>query len=109
MKNQKLGEFEELVLLAIGALQEDAYTVSIQQILEEYATRSTSMGAIYTSLERLTKKGYLSSKMSEPTAERGGKSKRVYQVTYAGEVALRDTQAIRDSLWKQFNWSPSWG
>ncbi len=109
MKNQKLGEFEELVLLAIGALKEEAYTVSIQQILEEHTSRSTSMGALYTSLERLTKKKFLSSKMSEPTTERGGKSKRVYQVTYTGEVALRDARAVRESLWKQFNWSPSWG
>lgn len=109
MNTQKLGEFEELVLLAIGGLKQEAYTVSIQQLLEAHAKRSVSMGALYTSLERLRKKGFLSSKMSTPTAERGGKSKRVYQVTYAGECALRDAQAIRDSLWNQFNWSPTWG
>lgn len=109
MSKRKLGEFEELVLLAIGGLNYEAYTVSIQQILEVHTNRSVSMGAIYTSLERLSKKGFLSSKMSEPTAERGGKSKRIYQVTYAGESALHEARMIRESLWKQFNWSPSWG
>ena len=109
MIKNKLGEFEELVLLAIGGLSDEAYTVSIQQLLETHANRSVSMGALYTSLERLTKKGFLNSSMSEPTPERGGKSKRVYQVTYAGEVALRDAREIRESLWRQFNWSPSWG
>ena len=109
MSNQKLGEFEELVLLAIGGLDDEAYTVSIQQLLENHASRSVSMGALYTSLERLTKKGFLSSTMSEPTAERGGKSKRIYKVTYSGETALQEARMIRESLWKQFNWSPAWG
>ncbi|MFV1885159.1 MAG: PadR family transcriptional regulator [Balneola sp.] len=109
MEKQKLGEFEELVLLAIGGLVDEAYTVSIQQLLENHTSRSVSMGALYTSLERLSKKGFLTSTMSEPTPERGGKSKRIYQVTYAGETALREARMIRESLWKQFNWSPSWG
>lgn len=109
MSKQKLGEFEELVLLAIGGLKKEAYTVSIQQLLETHTSRSVSMGALYTSLERLTKKGFLSSAMSEPTAERGGKSKRIYQVTYSGESALREAQAIRELLWNKFNWSASWG
>lgn len=109
MSSPKLGEFEELVLLAIGGLKEQAYTVSIQQVLETHTNRSVSMGALYTSLERLTKKAFLSSSMSQPTSERGGKSKRVYLVTYAGEHALRNAHAIRTSLWNQFNWSPAWG
>lgn len=106
--SNKLGEFEELVLLAIGGLKEEAYTVSIQQILESHTERTVSMGALYSSLERLTKKGFLSSQMSEPTPERGGKSKRIYTVTYEGEVALRETRAVRDRLWNLFNWSPAW-
>ncbi len=109
MTKHKLGEFEELVLLAIGGLDEEAYTVSIQQLLESHTNRSISMGALYTSLERLTKKGFLSSSMSEPTTERGGKSKRIYQVTYEGETALREVKSVREQLWKLFNWSPAWG
>lgn len=109
MSKRKLGEFEELVLLAIGGLDDKAYTVSIQQLLEYHTNRSVSMGALYTSLERLGKKRFLSSNMSESTAERGGKSKRIYQVTYAGESALQEARMIRESLWKRFNWSPSWG
>ncbi|MBO6522776.1 MAG: helix-turn-helix transcriptional regulator [Balneolaceae bacterium] len=108
MGKNKLGEFEELVLLAIGGLDNEAYTVSIQQLLEAHTNRSVSMGALYTSLERLTKKGFLKSSMSKPTAERGGKSKRIYRVTYAGESALQEARMIRDSLWKKFNWSPAW-
>lgn len=108
MSNHKLGEFEELVLLAIGGLKQEAYSVSIQQLLEAHTERTISMGALYSSLERLSKKGYLESEMSEPTPERGGKSKRVYTVTYEGEVALREAQAVRDKLWELFNWSPAW-
>lgn len=108
MSNHKLGEFEELVLLAIGGLKQEAYSVSIQQLLEAHTRRTVSMGALYSSLERLSKKGYLESEMSEPTPERGGKSKRVYTVTYEGEVALRETQAVREKLWNLFNWSAAW-
>lgn len=109
MGDHKLGEFEELVLLAIGGLKQEAYTVSIQQLLETNTRRTISMGALYSSLERLSKKGYLESEMTEPTPEPGGKSKRVYSVTYDGEVALREAQAVREKLWNMFNWSPAWG
>lgn len=108
MSNHKLGEFEELVLLAIGGLKEEAYTVTIQQLLESETERSVSMGALYSSLERLSKKGFVRSAMSEPTSERGGKSKRVYNVSYEGEVALQEARAIRNRLWDMFNWSPAW-
>lgn len=109
LKNQKLGELEELILLAIGCLSHEAYTVPIQQLLEETTGRVISMGALYTSLERLRKKGFARSQLTEPTAERGGKSKRVYEVSFEGEKALKETRAARDVLWKRFNWSPAWG
>ena len=109
MKNTKLGELEELVLLAIGGLREDAYTVSIQQFLEEHTGRSISMGAMYTALERLSKKGFSTSEMTDPVAERGGKSKRIYEVTYEGERALREAHDSRLVLWRKFQWSPAWG
>jgi len=107
-KTQKLGELEELVLLAIGGLSDEAYTVSIQQLLESTTGRVVSMGALYTSLERLRKKGYADSTMTQPTAERGGKSKRVYAVTFEGERALKETRAARELLWNKFNWSQAW-
>lgn len=107
-KDQKLGELEELILLAIGCLNSEAYTVPIQQLLESTTGRVISMGALYTSLERLRKKGFTTSKLTEPTAERGGKSKRIYQVSYEGERALKEARAARDLLWNQFSWSPAW-
>ncbi len=107
-KQQKLGELEELILLAIGCLGSEAYTVPIQQLLESTTGRVVSMGALYTSLERLRKKGFAISKLSEPTSERGGKSKRVYSVSYEGERALKDTRAARDLLWNKFKWSTAW-
>ncbi len=108
MTVQKLGELEELILLAIGGLREEAYTVSIQQFLEKHTNRSISMGALYTSLERLSKKGFATSEMTNPVAERGGKSKRVYEVTYEGECALREAHDSRLTLWNKFQWSPAW-
>lgn len=108
-RSKKIGELEELILLAIGGLSNEAYTVSIQQLLESTSGRVISMGALYTSLERLRKKGYATSEMSKPTAERGGKSKRIYKVTYEGEQILHETRAVRDRLWNQFKWSPAWG
>ena len=108
LKQQKLGELEELILLSIGCLGEESYTVPIQQLLETTTGRVISMGALYTSLERLRKKGFALSSMSKPTAERGGKSKRVYSVTYEGECALKEARAARDQLWNRFNWSSAW-
>lgn len=106
--SKKLGELEELILLAIGGLSDEAYTITIQQSLESVSGRIISMGALYTSLERLRKKGYATSEMSKPIAERGGKSKRIYKVTYKGEQALHAVRAIRNQLWNQFKWSPAW-
>ncbi|NET33657.1 MAG: PadR family transcriptional regulator [Cyanothece sp. SIO1E1] len=107
-KSQKLGELEELILLAIGCLSDEAYTVSIQQLLESTTGRVISMGALYTSLERLQKKGYANSTMTQPTGTRGGKSKRVYNVSFEGERALKETRAARELLWNKFNWSQAW-
>ncbi len=74
-KQQYLGEFEEIVLLAIMRLRDNAYGVTIWQTVEEVAERPTSIGAIYTTLERLEQKGFVSSWQGEPTAQRGGRAK----------------------------------
>jgi PadR family transcriptional regulator, regulatory protein PadR len=84
-----LGEFEQLVLLAVLRLGDDAYAVPIRRIIEEAAARSVSRGALYTTLERLEAKGLLASRMGEPTAERGGRARRYHSVTPAGLRALR--------------------
>jgi PadR family transcriptional regulator PadR len=84
-----LGEFEQLVLLAVLRLGDEAYAVTIRRSIEEAAARTVSRGALYTTLERLEVKGLLSSRMGEPTADRGGRARRYHRVTAAGMRALR--------------------
>jgi DNA-binding PadR family transcriptional regulator len=83
-----LGEFEQLILLAILRLGDDAYGVSIRAELAERAGRTVAPGAMYTALERLEVKGLITSRMSEPTPQRGGRAKRHVTVTAAGMAAL---------------------
>lgn len=100
MKGDHIGEFEELVLLAVQGLGDDAYGVSVQQLLEQETTRSVSLGAVYAALERLEAKGLLRSRMTPGAAVRGGRSRRAFVPTAAGVRALRSMQQVRDRLWK---------
>ncbi len=95
-----LGEFEELVLLTIASLGEDAYGVAVQQDMEQRSNRSISIGALHSTITRLEEKGYLQSWLGEPTQERGGRRKRFFEVTHAGKVALHQMKDQRDELWK---------
>ncbi len=95
-----LGELEELVLLTISSLGEHAYGVSIQQSLEEKCQRTLSIGALHSTITRLEEKGFVKSWMGGATAERGGRSKRYFEVTQAGKAALSETKALRDELWR---------
>jgi PadR family transcriptional regulator, regulatory protein PadR len=99
MKKSKdnIGEFEELVLLAILKLGSSAYGVSISDTLEE-ADRAVSIGALYTTLSRLEEKGLISSWVGEPTRERGGRAKKFFKVEATGERALREAEASRRKL-----------
>jgi PadR family transcriptional regulator, regulatory protein PadR len=83
-----LGEFEQLILLAILRLRDDAYGVSIRAELADRAGRNVAPGALYTALERLETKGLIRSRMSDPTPQRGGRAKRYVTVTAAGRHAL---------------------
>jgi PadR family transcriptional regulator, regulatory protein PadR len=94
-----LGEFEELVLLTIAALGDDAYGVSIQKDIEERCNRSISIGALHSTITRLEEKSYLRSWVGGATKERGGRSKRYYEVTQAGRKAVSETKNLRDELW----------
>lgn len=95
-----LGEFEEAVLVAVFRLRDNAYGVTIRRFLEEEAGRSTSIGAVYTTLERLEKKGFVSSWQGESTPERGGRAKRYFQIEGAGVIALNNTREMRSKLWE---------
>lgn len=88
-----LGEFEQLILLAILRLREDAYGVTIRAELAARAQRTVAPGALYTALERLEIKGLIASRMSDPTPQRGGRAKRLVTVTAAGMEAL--TRALQ--------------
>jgi PadR family transcriptional regulator PadR len=94
-----LGEFEELVLLTIAALGNEAYGVSIQKNIEERCNRSISIGALHSTITRLDEKGYLKSWVGGATKERGGRSKRYYEITQAGRKAVAETKTLRDELW----------
>ena len=81
----KLGAFEEMVLLAVGFLKDDAYGVSIKEILEEKTGKTPSIGALHSALYRLEEKGFLTSNEGGATNERGGRRKKYYQLTAAGQ------------------------
>jgi len=93
---QSLGEFEQLVLLALIRLGADAYGATILREIEERAKRSVSVGGIYTTLERLERKGYVRSAVGGPSPERGGRRKKFYTLLPAGRRVLRHSlEAIR--------------
>jgi PadR family transcriptional regulator PadR len=94
-----IGEFEELVLLTIAVLDEDAYGVAIKENIEKRTDRSISIGALHSTITRLEEKGLLKSWLGDPTQERGGRRKRYFQLTNLGKSALREMKALRDELW----------
>lgn len=94
-----LGEFEELVLLTIATLGDDAYGVAIKEDIETRTDRSLSIGALHSTITRLEEKGFIKSWLGEPTQERGGRRKRHFQLTNDGKVALHKMKELRDELW----------
>ena len=101
MKGTYLGEFEEIVLLAVGILQEEAYGVSIRKEIESQTKRNVNIGAVHTALQRLEEKEFLKSKFGEATEVRGGKRKRLFSLTAYGIKALREAQGLRSQMWMQ--------
>ena len=94
-----LGEFEELVLLTIATLGDDAYGVAIKEDIEKRTDRSLSIGALHSTITRLEEKGFIKSWLGDPTQERGGRRKRHFQLTNDGKVALHKMKELRDELW----------
>ena len=97
---EALGEFEQLVLLAIVHLGDGVYGVPIADEILRRTGRTVSPAAVYVTLRRLEQKGLLSSTMSDPTPERGGKSRRCVAVTTRGLDSLRTTRQVLDSMWQ---------
>jgi PadR family transcriptional regulator PadR len=83
-----LGEFEQLILLAVMRLEDDAYGATIGRLIEEATGRRISIGAIYTTLDRLQSKGYLRSRIGDPTGERGGRRRKIYSLDRLGHLAI---------------------
>ncbi|MCR9250508.1 MAG: PadR family transcriptional regulator [bacterium] len=102
MKETGLGEFEEVILLLVGILAEEAYAFRLAEEFESQTKRSVSIGAVHSSLSRLEDKGFLTSEMGASTASRGGRRKRIYSITAAGERALQSAKDFRVSLWSQY-------
>jgi PadR family transcriptional regulator PadR len=98
-REESLGELEQMVLLAVLRLEESAYGITIIQELEAVAPRGVSRPAVYLALARLQKKGLLSSKLGDPTPQRGGRAKRFYHVTPRGLAALRAARRAYLKLW----------
>jgi PadR family transcriptional regulator, regulatory protein PadR len=101
MKGTNLGEFEELVLLTIAALIDEAYSVAICDELEKSTKRSVKLGVVHSVLNRLEDKGLVKSYLGEATSERGGKRKRYYSITSGGKAALIRAKDVRDQLWNR--------
>src|SRR4051812_3212165 len=100
MTHHGLGEFEEMVLLAIVHLQDDAYAIPIVDEIERRTGRSVARAAVYITLRRLEDKGLLSSWKGEPVPERGGKSRRYVKLEPPGAKALREARSATDRMWR---------
>ena len=94
-----LGEFEEIVLLTVGVLYDEAYGVAIKGEIEKRLKRKVSVGALQSALHRMEKKGYLESRTGDPENKRGGRPKRFFKITALGKKALQQSRDVRTELW----------
>lgn len=99
MGRQGIGEFEELVLLAIAILNDEAYGVAIKQEITERTGRKVSIGALQTAFKRMEEKGFVTSKFGDSTAIRGGKRKKYYVITATGAKVLQEARELRMNMW----------
>lgn len=100
MKGNYLGEFEELIMLMVGILAEDAYGIRIVEEIKDKMKRTVNLSAVHVTLYRLEDKGLVKSSMKGSTPERGGRRKRIFELTKAGKGILEETKNKRLQLWK---------
>jgi PadR family transcriptional regulator, regulatory protein PadR len=105
-KGDYLGEFEQIVLLALLRLRNNAYGMTIRREIEKRTGRQVSIGAVYATLDRLEEKGHVSSRQGQPTAERGGRAKRFFKIEASGEKAMSES---RRALAGMMQGLPKWG
>lgn len=96
----QLGEFEHLLLLTLAQLKGKSYGSEIRRMLKQLIARDSSIGALYATLERMEKKGFVTTSVGEPTAERGGRAKRYFELTMEGKQALRETKQQLQTMWQ---------
>ena len=99
MKGTQLGELEELVLLTVAALFDDAYGVAIMEDIETRSNRSITLSTVHTALKRLEEKDFVESRYDGATNERGGRRKHLFRITLEGEKALKKSRDLRNNLW----------
>lgn len=99
MKKYQLGEFEEIVLLTVGVLYDEAYGVAVKDEIQSRLGRKVSVGALQSALRRMEKKGFLDSRRGEADEHRGGKPKRFFTITALGKKALEYSKDVRLDLW----------
>lgn len=102
----RLGEFEQLVLLALIRLGDEAYGVTVQREIAERTGRAPAFGTVYTTLARLEAKGLATSRLGDPTPERGGRRKKYFDVTVAGRSAVRESLRALRTMMRGLD--PSW-
>jgi PadR family transcriptional regulator len=95
-----IGEFEELVLLTIASLGDQAYGVAIKEDIEKRSERRISIGALHSTITRLEEKRLIKSWLGDATQERGGRRKRFFEITQQGKVSFHHMKDLRDELWK---------
>ena len=101
MKRIYLGEFEEIVLLAVAVMDGHAYGVSLMNEISEQTGRELRLNQVHSALQRLEEKGMVKSSLGEPTAERGGKRKRIFFITAFGQRTLHEINQVRVSFWER--------
>lgn len=101
MRKTYIGELEEVVLLTVILLQDQAYGVAITQEIEQQLDRKISISAVHSTLHRLSEKGFVSSHMGGATTDRGGRRKRYFKITTAGGKILQEIKDVRNHLWSQ--------
>lgn len=100
-----LTKLEEMVLIAVLRLKDNAYGISVYNHIVELTGNDVSVSSVYFPLERLVRKGYLQTFMGEPTAKRGGMSKRYYKLTKAGVKALQENRSLNETVWKGISYN----
>ena len=101
MSKEHLGELEELILLLIVMLKEEAYGLAIRRKVKEQTNRTITIGAVHGTVNRLEKKGLIESSLGGATDLRGGRRKRIFNITATGKKALQKSQDVKVNLWKQ--------